>query len=128
MPATTLQTNLLNDLILPDGHNLVILPAGVPSVMQSCQQAALMRLGENTFNVQEGVDYLGTVFNDQSNYDDFRVSLRTSILNVPDVVDIDALVISPVADPNSQSDDILQYQATIVTAYGLTVIQGETSI
>lgn len=110
MTATTLQTNAVNDLFLPDGKNLVVI-SGIPACSQNIRQATLMRTGENIYGILEGVDYFGTVFTPQPDYDAFRQSLADAILGCPDVISIESLTVSVVGTD-------FNYTALVNTKYG----------
>lgn len=114
MATSTLQVNANEDLFLPDGRNLVIL-SGVDACVQNVRQATKMRLGENTFNVNEGVDYFGTIFSPQPDYDAARKSISQAILSSPDVISIESLDISI-------SGNTFSYVAQIMTIYGLQTV------
>lgn len=74
-----------------------------------------MRLGEDIYNVNNGVDYFGTVFTPQQNYDAARKSLQTAILAVPDVLSIESLTIT--VDVNT-----FNFVAEISTIYGQATV------
>ena len=114
MASLTIQTNANNDLYLPDGRNLNLL-TGVQAVVQNVRHACLMRLGEDIYNVNNGVDNFGTVFTPQQNYDAARKSLQTAILNVPDVLSIESLTIT--IDANT-----FEFVAEISTIYGQATV------
>ena len=110
MATTTLQTNSANDLYLPDGKNLAVI-SGIPACAQNILQATLMRLGENIYGVLEGVDYFGTIFTPQPDYDAFRQSLADAILGCPDVISIESLTVAVVGNN-------FNYTALVNTIYG----------
>lgn len=114
MASLTIQTDANNDLYLADGRNLVMI-SGIDALIQNVRQACLMRLGEDIYNVNNGVDYFGTVFTPQVNYDAARKSLQTAILNVPDVLSIENLTITI----NGNNFD---FEADISTVYGQTTV------
>lgn len=110
MATSTLQTNASNDLYLPDGRNLIVL-TGAPACSQSIGQSTRMRLGEDIYNTLAGVDYFGTIFTPQPDYDAARQSITTTILNNPDVISIESLTIEILSDS-------FNYVANINTIYG----------
>lgn len=114
MATATLQCNSNNDLFLPDGRNLVVL-TDMEALKQNILQATLMRLGENIYNINEGVDYFGTVFTPQQNYDAARKSLIDTILAVPDVLNIESLEIQI-------TGNTFNFQAYINSVYGQMVV------
>lgn len=114
MASLTIQTDSNNDLVLPDGRNLFLL-SGLDAVTQNVRHACLMRLGEDIYNTNNGVDYFGTVFTPQQNYDAARKSIQTAILNVPDVLTIESLTITI-------TGNTLEFEADITTTYGPTTV------
>lgn len=110
MATRTLQCDGHNDLFLPDGRNLVFIE-GVAAAAQNLEQRSLERLGENQFNTSEGVDYFGTIFTPQPNYDAARKSLSTNLLACPDVLSIESLTINI-------NGEVFEYEAQIHTIYG----------
>jgi hypothetical protein len=61
------------------------------------------------------VDYFGSIFSPQPNFDDARQSLINAIESSPDVVRVDEIQISV-------SGDVFEYAAKAMSAYGpLTV-------
>ena len=97
MATLTFQCNENNDLYLPDGRNLALI-SGAPACAQNLTQKASMRLGENQYNTADGVDYFGTIFTPQPDYDAARASLSKNLLEVPDVNSIDTLTIMITGD------------------------------
>jgi hypothetical protein len=112
--ATTILTNANNDLFLADGRNLVII-SGIEALEQNVVQACLMRLGEDIYNQSSGVDYFGSIFTPQQNYDAARKSLIDTILTVDGVLSIDSLSISI-------DGDTFNFTANIVTTFGPTSV------
>lgn len=110
MASVTLATNLVNDLYLVDGRNLSLL-AGAEGCAQRVGQSTKMRLGENIYNTDEGVDYFGLAFSPQPDLDGLRVSIATNILAVPDVTGISTLDVSA-------SGNNINFAAKINTIYG----------
>lgn len=114
MATSTLQANDRNDLFLPDGRNLVLLQ-DAPACSQNILQKTLMRTTEDVYNVDNGVDYFGTVFAPQQDFDGARQSLSDAIMSCPDVISIEQLDIDI-------SGNTFNYVAQIMTLYGpLTV-------
>ena len=110
MASTSIQTNANNDLFLPDGRNLSLI-TGAAACVQNVEDACLMRLGEDVHNTLKGIDYFGTIFTPQPNYDAARRSISNAILSVQDVLSIDSLTITI-------SGNTFSYTADIVTIYG----------
>lgn len=110
MSLTTLQTNDNNDLFLPDGRNIGVLK-DKEALDQSVRQAALMRKGENIFNVDEGVDYLGTIFSSPRDMESARVSIANSLTSHSDVLSIESLVLT-------LQGETLVWTSQLMTVYG----------
>jgi hypothetical protein len=110
MAITTLQVDENNDLFLPDGRNLGVL-TGVDALAQDLKLAGLMRTGEDIYDTTNGVDYLGTIFTPQVNYDLARASISNAILKKPDVLSIKSLVLTI-------GDNVFSYTADVSTIYG----------
>lgn len=114
MSTMTIQVNENNDLYLPDGRNLGIL-YDAPACAQSLRQAGLMRTGEDIFDINNGVDYFGTIFTPTPDYDAARQSIANAILKSPDVISIESLTIQVTGNE-------FDYEAQVLTNYGrLTV-------
>lgn len=116
MALSTLQVNENEDLYLPDGRNLVII-TGQDAVEQGVRQRTKMRLGENIFNVQEGVDFFGAIFSPQPDYDAARASISAAIQSTPDVLSIETLTITI-------ANNTFSYVADIQTIYGPMTVTG----
>lgn len=114
MATSTIKTDSNNDIFI-DAQNNWVLIDGLDAVMQDVRAETLMRSGEDIYNTQKGVDYLGSVFTPQPNYDDARQSLVTAIESSPDVVRVESLTITI-------DGEVFNYSADILSSYGpLTV-------
>lgn len=113
--TASLQVNDDNDLFLPDGRNLVLL-TGAPACLQDIRLKTRMRLAEDIYNVENGVDYMGTVFT-QTDEAAARKSLIDNIQDSPDVFSVDQLDIN-------LAGNTFNYEAQVMTAYGLQTING----
>jgi hypothetical protein len=128
MATMTIACNENNDMYLVDGRNIGFL-TGAPACAQNIQQKTLMVLGENQYNTNDGVDYFGTVFTPQPDYDLARESLENNILECPDVTGISSLTITPttVVNPNSGlNEEAFNFEADVTTIYD-TVTVSNTS-
>lgn len=119
MATQTLQCNANNDLYLPDGRNLVLI-SGAQACSQNLQQRTLERLGENQYNTNEGVDYFGTIFTPQPDYDAARQSLSENLLACPDTLQINTLSITI-------DGDKFDFEADVHTIYGSTTVNGSSN-
>jgi hypothetical protein len=118
MSSLTIQANSVNDLYLPDGRNLFLL-SGIDACAQNVQQACLMRLGEDIYNISTGVDYFGTIFTPQQNYAAARKSIIDTILSVGDVISVDNLTIAI-------TGNTFNFVAEIITTFGPTTVSLST--
>lgn len=112
MATSTFACDENNDLYLPDGRNLMII-SGAQACAQNIKQKSLMRKGENQFNVNDGVDYLGAIFTPLPSYDAARKTISDNILACPDVISIEQLTITI-------AGEVFSYQALVNTVYGPT--------
>lgn len=119
MATRTIETNENNDLFLPDGRNLSIIE-GASALSQNIRHAHLMRKGEDLYDVNNGVDYFGTVFSSPKNLDAARQSLSNAILKKNDVRGIELLDIS-------LNGEVLDFTAQIITIYGETLTVGNSN-
>lgn len=110
MAIKTLAANENNDLYLVDGRNLGVL-TGAPALAQSVKQYGLLRKGEDSYNIDNGVDYFGTVFSSPPDLDGARASLVRAALKHPDALSVDSMVLSVV-------DNTLSWNARITSIYG----------
>lgn len=114
MATSTIKTDENNDFFIDSQGNFVILD-GIDAVLQDVRAETLLRTGEDIYNTNKGVDYLGSIFAPQANYDDARKSLVTAIESSPDVVRVDSLTITI-------EGEVFEYLAEITSIYGpLTV-------
>lgn len=116
MAVSTIQMNSENDLFLPDGRNLVVL-SGAAACLQDILSKTRMRLGEDVYNVNNGVDYLGKVFTPQPDTSAARKSLIDNISAVPDVLSVDQLDVSI-------ANNTFSFEAQVMTIYGLQNLKG----
>jgi hypothetical protein len=114
MATSTIKTDENNDFFIDSLGNFVII-SGIDAVLQDTRAETLLRTGEDIYNANKGVDYLGSIFAPQANYDDARKSLVTAIESSPDVVRVDSLTITI-------EGENFEYSAEIMSIYGpLTV-------
>ncbi len=111
----TIQDDEFNDIFIKDGRNIVMI-SGAVACAQSLKNKGLMRLTEDQYNIEDGVDYFGTIFTPQPNYDAARATIVQNILAVPDVLSIQSLTINVIAD-------IFTYTAEVNTIYGAVPVE-----
>ncbi len=109
-----------NDIAFTDGVNIAFID-GSDACAQNLRQKSLMRLGEDQYDTQDGIDYFGTVFTPQPNFDAARQSLVANLLRCPDVISIKQLDINVIAD-------VFFYRAQIVTVYGPVNIEQQAGV
>lgn len=119
MTTLTIKVNDNNDLYLPDGRNLFIIE-NQDALVQTIGLAHKMRKGEDLYDVNNGIDYLGVVFTSPVDEDTARQQLSNAILKKVDVLGIETLV-------TTISNNALDFEAQIVTAYGDTIKVGTQS-
>lgn len=107
----TLAANDNNDLYLVDGRNLGVL-SGAPALSQSIKQYGLLRTGEDSYNINNGVDYLGTVFSSPPDLDGARAALVRAALKHPDAMSVDSMTVS------LSENNALKWTARITSIYG----------
>lgn len=115
MATQTILCNENNDMFLPNGRDIEMVFDAL-ACAQNLKQRSLERLGENQYNTTEGIDYFGTIFTPQPNYDAARRSISQNLLACPDVVNIDSLTINP-------TDGVFNFIANVHTIYGPVNIQ-----
>jgi hypothetical protein len=120
MSIQTIQDDDNNDIALADGRNIVLI-SGAFACSQSLRNKSLMRLGEDQYNIEDGVDYFGTVFTPQPDFDAARASITSNLLEVPDVQSLQSLTINVIGD-------VFTYTAEVNTIYGSLRIEINQSV
>ncbi len=115
MSTLTIQTDENNDIFLPDGQNLSLLTDAAATV-QSSRQKCLMRKTEDIYDQNNGVDYFGTIFTPQQDFDAARKSIIDNLMSVPDVPSAESLVI------DIQGEKFI-FESQIMTIYGLRIVR-----
>lgn len=105
-----------NDLVLASDGNLGISEA-LEAVLQACEHAAKAQLGEMILATNEGVPNFETVWSGTPNVAQFEAALRRQLLRVQGVTSVAELTAIV-------ANNILSYNATIVTIYGQGTING----
>ncbi len=116
---STLAVNDDNDIYAVNGV-LQFLPSGAEATSQTVKRRMQTYLGEVLYNVNEGVDYFGTVFNGSPNVLTFESSARSNILDVQDVTGIESFTAEA-------SNNVLTYTAEINTIYGTITVNNTTN-
>lgn len=118
MSLTTFKVDENGDLFLVDGANLGLI-FDEEAVAQDVGQATKMLLGENPYDTTQGVDYFGTVFSPQPDYDAFRVQLAREALTIPDTTGVLGVELS-------KEGNNLIFKMEVATVYG--IVTAENSI
>lgn len=115
MASTTIKTDSNNDLYLVDGRHFGLI-SGEEACAQSIRSAGLMRKGEDIYNTEDGVDYLGVIFVQNSDLDLARQQLSAAISKHKDVLSIESLSI----DMNGND---MNWEARVMTTYGILTVR-----
>jgi hypothetical protein len=111
MTQTILTTAATNDLYLDPSGNLA-LGTGVAAVQQACQNVSRASLGEEVLSINNGIPFFQVVFVGVPNIQIFEAYLRSALLTVPSVVEIQNLT-------TAIAGGTLSYTVTVETQYGL---------
>lgn len=113
----TLAVNSNHDIYLgPDG-NLAI-AEGITAVLQQCEQAASIRLGELPYAQEKGIPFFDSVFTESPDLGLYDMYLRKQFLRVPEVTGVQQIGFK-------QEGDVLEYEAIINTTFGSGVASGQ---
>lgn len=104
-----------SDLYLNNDGNLAFV-SGIESVLQQCEQAMKLQMGEAIYSVNRGISYESAVFN-RLMLDRFQAEARVLLQSIRDVEVVNSFDVSIV-------NDVLAYRAVIRTVYGEGVIGG----
>lgn len=120
MATLTIQSDENNDIAFADGRNVALI-SGSDACAQNLKQKSLMRLGEDQYDTADGVDYFGTIFTPQPDYDAARQTITRNLLRCPDVIGVQSLTIDIV-------EGIFVYNAQVVTIYGPIRAEGQQAV
>ena len=112
----TFAPNANNDIYIDSTGNLAI-DTGQQAVLDACQTATLMQLGEAIFQQNLGMPTFQVIWNGVPNKALYDNALRQTIQSVEGVVAVTALT-------SQISQGVYSYQVTIETLYGTTYLQG----
>ena len=113
----TFATNENNDLYIGKDGNLAIVN-GLEAVLQACQTATRLKLGEAKFNIELGIPYFESVFNGITNLQHYENVLRETLKSVQGVIGILNLNIEV-------KDNSLNYSVEIITQFGNSILEGQ---
>lgn len=105
-----------NDLYIGADGSLAV-ASDLHATLQAAQQAAQTQTGEMEYAVDQGIPNFAVTWNGAPNLAQFDAALRRAILGVAHVTGIQELTIAT-------ADNQLRYSATIVTDYGVGVLNG----
>ena len=112
----TFAVNQYNDIYIGEDGNLAIV-YDLTATTQACQQAAKTILGEMIYAADQGLPYFEAVWIGVPQIAQYEAALRSAFLGVPGVLQVISLVLT-------QTENNLNYTATIMTTYGQGVISG----
>lgn len=110
----TIAVNSNNDIYIDSSGNLAMVE-GIDAILQQCEQAASIRLGELPYNQSKGIPFFDNVFTDSPDLALYDMYLRKQFNSVTGVVRVINIGFK-------QEGDVLSYEAVIETIYG----SGET--
>ena len=105
-----------NDIYLGSDNKLVI-NVDLLAVLQGCKAAVEIQKGEALYSQNNGMPNDSVIWSGTPNLQQFEFFARKQISNVVGVVDIENFIVTT-------NDNVLQYQATIKTIYGIGDING----
>ena len=108
--------NEKNDIYLGSDNKLAI-NNDLLSVLQSAQAAVEIQKGEALYSQNNGMPNDSIIWSGIPNLPQFEFFARKQISNIPGVTDIENFIVTTI-------DNVLQYQATIKTIYGIGDIDG----
>lgn len=117
----TFATNENNDLFIATNGNLAI-TTGLDAILQACQTAAKAQRGEMIYNTTLGVPNFETIWaRGIPNLAQYEAALRQTLLGVEGVTNVTDLLVT-------NQNNVLSYQANIVTDQGTATINGNTDL
>lgn len=114
--VSTFGTNDNNDIYLGITGSLVVLK-DLPAIEGACETASKAQLGEMVLATKQGIPNFQTVWVGSPNFPLFQSYLRNTLLGVAGVQDVQSINLSSVKNS-------LKYTATIVTQFGIGVLNG----
>lgn len=114
--TTVIAIDQNNDIFIDSTNNLAI-ATGAEAIAQAAKTATLAQLEEMLFFTTQGMPARQTVFVGSPNYALYQSALVSAITAINGVVAVTKLVLSA-------NNGTLNYEATIETIYGATVING----
>jgi hypothetical protein len=111
-----LGSDINNDLVIDASGSLSVL-TGLDAIMSACEHKSKAQLTQMVLAYDEGMPNFQTIWNGSPNVAQFEASLRSVILSIDGVLEIESLIIQI-------ADNTLQYTITIKTVYGTGVLNG----
>jgi len=112
----TFDTNANNDLYIGANGNLVIVE-GILAVKDACANAAKTQIGEMVLDINQGIPNFQSIWVGKPNVSQFEAALRSTLLAVDGVLEVQSLIVLIVGD-------VLNYTANILTEFGKTELSG----
>lgn len=116
MSAKTLATNSNNDIYLGADGNIA-LAFDLNAVAQTCNHAAEAQRGEMVLNVNDGIPNFQLIWVGVPNLQQFETAVRAALLAVTGVTEV-------ISFTSTVTNNVLDYNATIRTIYGVGQING----
>ena len=105
-----------NDIYLGSDNQLAV-NDDLHAVLQGCKASVEIQKGEALYSQENGMPNDSVIWTGTPNLQQFEFFARKQILKVTDVIDIENFIVTT-------SDNVLEYQATIKTTYGIGDING----
>lgn len=112
----TFSTNENNDLYIGSNGDLAI-ASDLEAVKQACQTAVKAQLHEMPYEYTSGMPDFTAVWVGNPNFGQYRAALTITLQKVSGVLSVDKVIIA-------QEANVLRYQATITTQYGMVALNG----
>jgi len=112
----TLAVNENNDIYLGADGNIAI-ASDINAVMQLCEQEARIRLNELPYAQSQGIPFFNSVFTDSPDLSLYEMYLRRQFARVDNVTGVQSVAFNI-------DNNVLSYEAVIVTTYGTGVARG----
>lgn len=113
--ARIFAVNENNDLYLTNGRITVV--TDLQATIQACKHAVQTILGEMILNTDQGLPNFQTIWNDAGAVAQFEAALKSTLLNIDNVIGIQSLEITI-------TNNTLFYTARINTVFGTGIVNG----
>jgi len=113
----TLAKNENRDLYLDSSGNIAI-STDLQACLEACENAVSTLLGEQIYQIDEGMPNFELIWNGTPNYKQFEIAIRNTLESVENVLEVTNFSFD-VAESNT-----FRYNAEIKTIFGLGVVNG----